>query len=84
MTGSDCATCGAAIRWVVTEHGKRMPIDVSPVNDGNIVLRERLGQTPIAVVLTGGMFGAIEQPKGARYKSHFATCPQAAQHRRGR
>lgn len=42
-----CRSCAAAIFWIVTAHGKHMPVD----------------------------------PDGT---SHFATCPNAAKHRRAR
>lgn len=42
-----CLSCGAAIWWIVTERGKKMPLDA----DGT---------------------------------SHFATCPNAASHRKPR
>jgi hypothetical protein len=32
-----CRSCGAPIRWVVTEKGKRIPLDRDPQPDGNIV-----------------------------------------------
>jgi hypothetical protein len=47
----------------------------------------------IVLSLVGGEFGALEAekfyepkhgPKRNRYTSHFATCPNASQHRRDR
>jgi hypothetical protein len=43
---ASCRSCGAAVVWIVTPAGKRMPVDVST------------------------------------HVSHFATCPNAAQHRK--
>jgi hypothetical protein len=54
----------------MTESGKRMPIDTTPSADGNLVLIG-MGAHPVPAKWTGD-----------RYKSHFATCPNAAQHRR--
>lgn len=66
-----CRSCGAQIRWVMTESGKRMPVDAKP--EKRIVidpLGERLGSdAPTARVVD-------------TYVSHFATCAFAAQHRR--
>ena len=69
-----CRSCGQKILWAITPANKRMPLDPTPVPDGNIVLVTR-GEflSPLAVT------GASGSP---RYKSHFATCPNAAQHRR--
>jgi hypothetical protein len=49
-----------------------MPLDLEPVLGGNIDLRGG-----IAYVVT-------PQPDVKRHVSHFATCAQAAQHRRPR
>ena len=69
-----CRSCGAKIIWVKTEKGKDMPIDAEPVPDGNIVMST--GKAHVVkkdeTFLTGTKF----------YKSHFATCPHAAQHRK--
>jgi hypothetical protein len=57
-----------------------MPLDEMPVADGNVVVRKTIdGQ--VAVVL-----GRTEEPDPleARFKSHFATCPNAERHRRAR
>lgn len=76
-----CRSCGAAVAWVITApKGKRMPIDPEPVADGNIILQ--LGAVnsqvpPLATTLAKG--ASTELP---RYKSHFATCPNAKQHRK--
>jgi len=32
---SHCAACGAAIRWTITEAGKRLAVDVAPHPEGN-------------------------------------------------
>lgn len=68
-----CKTCGQPIRWVKTANGKAMPLDVEPCEDGNLV------------VVDGVAFSAYTldvQEGRQRFKSHFATCPQAKQHRR--
>lgn len=74
---SQCSTCRAAIRWTVTEHGKRMPV---PVRGGNIVLRDDGDQLTAVYVVP--LLETPEDKRRPHYVSHFATCPQAAQHRR--
>lgn len=69
-----CQSCNAQINWVTTAaSGKNMPVDMNPVDDGNLVIIDRR-----VVVLKKDEvppFGAL------RYKSHYATCPHAARHR---
>ena len=74
---SNCSSCQAPVRWAQTEHGKRMPVDVRPVPNGNIRLID--GPTPTAVYLKAG-----EEYTGLRYVSHFATCRFARSHRKSR
>lgn len=70
-----CRSCGAAIRWVLLPGGKRMPVDAAPAVDGSVLL----GANDTASVLAVADRARCTAPL---YKSHFATCPQAAQHRR--
>ncbi len=74
-----CSTCNAPIIWAVTERARDMPVDVEPVADGNISLQDRgQGMAPLARVLSvAKRFGRT----GLR-QSHFASCKDAAQHRR--
>jgi hypothetical protein len=67
------------VQWVTTEAGKNMPIDAAPVDDGNITVMT-IGEGR-RVAHVHGKPADIE-PGAARYKSHFVTCPQAAQHRK--
>jgi hypothetical protein len=55
-----------------------MPLDQEPVPDGNVVVVDG-----VACVLKSEREALLvgEEP---RYVSHFATCPQAAAHRRPR
>lgn len=72
-----CGSCGAPVTWAKTAAGKVIPLDPEPVANGNVLLRDG-----VAIVF-GAKSGA--PPAGERrYKSHFATCAQAAQHRRPR
>jgi hypothetical protein len=63
-----CSTCQAEIFWAVTENDKRMPVDAKPQK--RLVLEHRGSELPpLARVVD-------------TFVSHFATCAQAAQHRK--
>lgn len=68
----ECRTCGAPVVWGVTAYGKRMPLDELLVRGGKWIL------TPEGKI--------IARPSTLEFgrESHFATCPQADQHRRPR
>jgi len=80
---SRCRSCGAEIRWVLTERGKRMPLDPEPYHGdspaGLFVLRGHDQLVPTAIAAPAGAFE--EEP---HFRSHFASCPHAEQHRRSR
>jgi len=92
--GSRCRSCGAPIWFGLTAKGKRMPIDLAPVEDGNVVV-DRLEQAmdqlaganesgpgqalPQIRVLARGEVVDADVP---RYTSHFVSCPRAERHRR--
>jgi hypothetical protein len=73
-----CKSCGRPMRWVDTNRGRKMPVDFDPHEDGNVVVHANgradvQGATP------------SEIPNGATlHFSHFATCPNANEHRRPR
>lgn len=81
---SKCRSCNAEIMWCVTEQGKRMPIDANPSEQGNVVVFEcaETGTDMCRVVSKDEMatWSADESPLYV-YTSHFATCPNAKQHR---
>jgi hypothetical protein len=75
-----CRSCKKPIIWAITEKNRRIPLDPEPVADGNILLTPRGNfLAPLATVRF-----AVQLDNPLRYKSHFATCPNAAQHRRKR
>jgi hypothetical protein len=80
MSDERCRSCRKPIQWAVTEKGRRMPIDVEPAADGNIVLQVRGRFMPPLAIVRGAVL--IDDNNEKRYKSHFATCPNAAQHRK--
>jgi hypothetical protein len=83
MSETLCRSCGAPIRWALTVKGHRMPLDAMPVVDGNILL-DVATDPPTARVLPASSDLNEGDSRGLfdRYKSHFATCPNAAQHRK--
>jgi hypothetical protein len=69
-----CIRCGAWIRWVITENGKRMPLDPKPRPDGNVVPR----RAPTGGAWVAHVLGGAEMPAQERaFVSHFTTCPNA-------
>lgn len=74
-----CATCGRRIIWCRTELGKKMPVDPDPAPDGNLILT---GSQLLPTAKTVGKAGNTDNKP--LYKSHFATCRDAAKHRRDR
>lgn len=73
-----CRSCGAPIRWVKTQASANMPLNLEPCEDGNIVIASN-GEA----IVVGTKPAYLRRPL-PRYKSHFATCPNAAEHRRKR
>lgn len=86
---SKCRSCGQDILWCVwPRSGKRMPVDAVADN------RPPSKGGDIWLTLHGGERGELRAEKvdpGAapevlatrnRYTSHFATCPNAAMHRK--
>jgi hypothetical protein len=82
-----CRTCGAPIRWAVhVATGNRLPLDVEAREDGNLGVvewQEPSGRA-LAVPIVAVNPSPGSQATAYRYTSHFATCPQAAEHRRKR
>lgn len=78
-----CSSCPATIIWAVTTGGKLMPVDAEPNPDrGNVELvLLPAGQRHPTAVVHGQPPLMAEHPL---HLSHFATCPNAEDHRRGR
>lgn len=87
---SRCRSCQALIVWVETEAkpdkpGRKMPLDADPDEparalafaEGNIIFTgAHTGDgTPIVRYIPAG---------AGRYRSHFASCPKAREHRKSR
>lgn len=70
-----CRSCNADILWCVTESGKKMPLDTQSCSDGTVaILPDDTYKVLSAVELLTW--------EGPKFKSHFATCPNHARHRR--
>ena len=63
---SRCSSCDAEIIWAKTITGKAIPLDAKPLR---VAIGELAAQGGTVVIRSG-------------YVPHFATCPQAAQHRK--
>jgi hypothetical protein len=72
-----CSSCRARILWAISEaSGKPIPLDAEPTEKGNIVV---VNGTVARYVRAAERATIAAQ---SLYVSHFATCPNAAQHRR--
>ena len=70
QTQGVCRSCGAAILWVETDSGKLMPVDLTPVEQGNLFVWQQEDGTWRCSV--------VEPSWGKRrHRPHFATCPDA-------
>jgi hypothetical protein len=79
---STCRKCPARIIWTITAAtGKRMPVDEEPVPTGDFVLEER-GRDVVAHHVREK--GLVVNPRADRFTSHFVTCPEAAEFRKGK
>lgn len=72
---SACRTCGAPITWaVVFSSGKRIPLDTDHyVDRGTRFTLDPAGNAHV-----------VTDPNVTGMPSHFASCPDADQHRRPR
>lgn len=75
MDVTTCSSCGARIVFARTVHGRVMPVDAEPCEDGNVELVEADGVVKAHVHAQPPLGG------GPLHLSHFATCPQADEHR---
>jgi hypothetical protein len=75
---SRCRSCGAEIRWARMSSGRAMPLDLEPSPAGTVALVD----DEHAETLSRDA-AELEREAGRElYVSHFATCPNSAQHRR--
>ena len=79
-----CDSCGAPIEWArFATSGKPVPLDVGLVDNGNLELVERRDAGEAIVRLLGRVELEAARERGTPLRrTHFATCPNAAAHRR--
>jgi hypothetical protein len=74
-----CSSCSAPIFFALSPAGKKLPVDAQPVFDGGYVISEHRADVPQLVRVQDAA-----APATLRFKSHYRTCPNAAQHSRNR
>lgn len=80
-----CRSCGAEIIWIRTASGKSMPCDAAGISYSEVLLPGVKGNKILTLVTESGTIVRTEfDPAGDKigYTSHFATCPNANQHRK--
>lgn len=70
-----CKSCLRPVRWVLTDAGKRMPLDPEPFEGGNVWVDHYEGGMPIVRVASSR--AAVPAAEALVYLSHFVTCPNA-------
>ena len=78
---STCRACHAPIFWAITDKGRRIPLNVAPRRDGNVLISRRGGVTHASVLSRVQAAGARASGKDT-YTSHFADCPRASTFRK--
>ncbi|MFA6031151.1 MAG: hypothetical protein WC969_14945 [Elusimicrobiota bacterium] len=78
MKLSACRSCGAPILWAETASGKKCPFDAKPTPAGEWALDDTT-HPPLAAKIV-----RAEGSSESGFTCHFATCPNAAEHRRKR
>jgi hypothetical protein len=83
-----CRSCPAAVAWIETVNGKAMLVDAGAeaFGDGLTVpdeIRGLLYPTPKGYAVASKKTQPSEIAGRPLYRSHFATCPAASNHRRG-
>lgn len=83
---STCRSCEAPIVWAWTANGKRVPLDPEQRPDGNLeIIGDHVDEdgrsAPLVRYLKKGEDLTLLGP-GERFVTHFATCPNAEEHRR--
>lgn len=78
-----CRDCSTSIIWVITATGRSMPLDATPRQNGNLVLREPADPRDAPSVVSRSS-AKLEEQSGPLYVSHAKDCPVPAQQRRVR
>lgn len=80
-----CRSCGQLVVWIRTRGGKNMPCDPQMLTYRQSATgKERIVTTAGDVVSAEVVESGAADSTGIGYISHFATCPNAARHRKRR
>ena len=79
-----CKTCGAEIVWIKTGGGKNMPCDARLIKYKEDPLGPNYLVTASGKLVRCRYLGTEGIPDGLGRIPHWATCPNASQHRRGK
>lgn len=63
-----CKSCGSSITWATTKAGKPIPLNIGSTDAGNIHIEDGAAH--------------VVPPGQGEWMSHFATCPNADEHRK--
>lgn len=77
-----CRSCGAPVIWALTVKGNATCFDAQPNTEGTFVLRR--GKRTATIYTKYVKTDDEEYAGEPRYTSHFASCPNADQHRKDR
>jgi hypothetical protein len=77
-----CKSCGARITFAITNAGNKTPLDAEPSDNGKFFISP--GGLAIPVDDSGAFAFACREHNAPKHTSHFATCPNAASHRKPR
>lgn len=77
-----CRSCGKRIIFIRMKSGKNMPVDENFVNYKLAAGGKERIATPAGDVVACITGVDAREADGFGYVSHFATCPNASQHRR--
>lgn len=87
--GAHCSSCGAPLLWTTYSTGARMPLGRKPVAGGTLKVYRKLPSRtePYDPELSkSGDYPWLcawdKSETEPRYQSHFASCPDAADHRK--
>lgn len=82
---STCRSCGAKIIWAKMPSGKLCPFDPEPSRVGTHTITDGVASPCAkALIMVSMADPAKEFTSPLVYLSHFATCPNAGQHRKKR
>ncbi len=84
-TAKECRSCKQLIVWTTTKNGKSMPCDVEPSEKGTFFLfrvEDRIDAVH-EFSKDDPRCGRAWDRDQKKHASHFSTCPNAAEHRKG-